>query len=265
MSTPEARSELDERGYIRLRGVFSPTEAAAMEARIWAALTRKHGVCRDDPRSWAIPLGTGLQSLRTHAVFRPIGGPALRATLDDLIGEGRWQEPKHWGQFLVSFPVTAGASQPSRALWHTDFPYSLPGDRVVGALVFSFVSEVSTGAGGTLVIAGSHRLVRRFVGANPHLSKVRMKVARRALMGSDPWLAELCESHGDWARRFAGTEHTIADIPLRVVELTGEPGDVVIGHPWLLHSPAPNRGDRPRFMRVQRVRPARSSASGRGR
>ncbi len=229
-----------------------------MEERLWATLNRKHGVCRDDPSSWEIPLGAGLQPLRTHAVFRPIGGPAVLSALDDLIGEGRWEEPKHWGQFLVSFPVAEGGFNGSRAIWHTDFPYFLPADRVVGALVFSFVGEVPARTGGTLVLAGSPRVVGRFVGANPHLRKVKMKVARQALMNSDPWLKALCaeSDEEDWAGRFMATEHAIADIPVRVVELTGEPGDVVIGHPWLLHTPSPNHGDRPRFMRVQRIRPA---------
>lgn len=155
MLTPEQRSEFAERGFVRLHGAFSREEAAAMEQRVWDALQRRHGVCRDDPATWQIPLGTGLQGLRTHAVFRPIGGPALTGALDDLIGKGSWQEPKHWGQFLVSFPAPAGTCGVARAVWHTDFPYFLPADRVVGALVFSFVGEVPERSGGTLVIAGS--------------------------------------------------------------------------------------------------------------
>ena len=124
--------------------------------------------------------------------------------------------------------------------------------------MFSFVGEVPPRTGGTLVIAGSHKLVGRFVDANPHLRKVKMKLARRALMNSDPWLKALCaeSEEEDRTGRFMATEHVIADIPVRVVELIGEPGDVVIGHPWLLHSGWPNHGDRPRFMRVQRIRPA---------
>ena len=37
----------------------------------------------------------------------------------------------------------------------------------------------------------------------------------------------------------------------RVVELVGEPGDVVFFHPWLLHAAAPNRRSVPRFMFTQ--------------
>ncbi|HEY1620042.1 MAG TPA: hypothetical protein VGG25_20630 [Streptosporangiaceae bacterium] len=50
---------------------------------------------------------------------------------------------------------------------------------------------------------------------------------------------------------FIDTETTVQGVPLRVVELTGEPGDMVFCHPVMLHSVAPNRGTRPRFMRIK--------------
>jgi hypothetical protein len=36
-----------------------------------------------------------------------------------------------------------------------------------------------------------------------------------------------------------------------VVELTGEPGDMVFCHPVMVHCRAQNRGARPRFMRIK--------------
>jgi len=58
---------------------------------------------------------------------------------------------------------------------------------------------------------------------------------------------------------------TVIDgIPMRVEELCGETGDIVIGHSRLLHASAPNCGARPHIMSVQRVRlaaPAISVAS----
>ena len=48
----------------------------------------------------------------------------------------------------------------------------------------------------------------------------------------------------------------VGGVPVRVVELSGEAGDLVIGHNWLLHAGAPNSGTQPRMMRVQRVRAA---------
>ncbi len=84
-----------------------------------------------------------------------------------------------------------------------------------------------------------------------------MKRVRKAYMQSDPWLEALGKARGaDWLERRLGSEATIDGIRVRVDELTGAAGDVIIGHPWLLHAPAPNRATRPRFMRVQRVHTA---------
>ena len=151
--------------------------------------------------------------------------------------------PEHWGSFLVSFPDReAGTWTVPWRVWHTDFPYAAAPDPIFGALVLSFLSEVPAGQGGTVVVAGSHRVIRRFVDAKPRMKQVKMKVARKALMQSDPWLRALSSESGGDHRidRFMRSEHTIADISVRVVELTGEPGDVIIGHPWLLHTGAPN-------------------------
>ena len=258
MLTREQRQSFHERGFVRLRGVFSRDEAARMEECLWVTLHRKHGVERSDPTTWSVPLGLGLQSLRSHAVFAPIGGPTTVQAIDDLVGQGRWERPRHWGQFLITFPRPDVAWDVSNRLWHTDFPYFIPADRVVGVLVFSFLAEVPARGGGTLVIAGSHRVVARFVETNPRLRKARMKVAREALMHSDPWLRALSAGDEDGrVERFMERDDAIGDIPVRVVELSGEPGDVVIGHPWLLHTSGANCGSAPRFMRVQRIRPAR--------
>ena len=68
-----------------------------------------------------------------------------------------------------------------------------------------------------------------------------MKRVRKAYMKSDPWLEALGKARGaDWLERRLGSEATIDGIRVRVDELTGAAGDVIIGHPWLLHAPAPN-------------------------
>ena len=40
----------------------------------------------------------------------------------------------------------------------------------------------------------------------------------------------------------------VGGVAVRVVELCGGPGDVILMHPWLLHAASPNASDRPRFM-----------------
>ncbi len=57
----------------------------------------------------------------------------------------------------------------------------------------------------------------------------------------------------DRVTRFMSAQGRIGDVPVRVTELAGSAGDVVIGHPWLLHCAAENAGAGPRFMRTQDI------------
>ncbi len=53
---------------------------------------------------------------RSRGLTRPIGGPAVLGALDDLIGEGRWEAPKNWGQFRVLAPVQRDVTSSSSEL-----------------------------------------------------------------------------------------------------------------------------------------------------
>ena len=215
-----------------------------MESRVWRWLEKRYGALREDPASWADAAAAvyGLQGMKREAVFDAIGSAALGGALDAIVGAGRWTVPSR--------------------VWHTDFDFRGPADPPSGALVFSFLSDVPDGAGGTLVVAGSHRLIARFVAARPSAGREKMKVTRTSFLTSEPWLRELTreEPAEDRAERLMQPS-LVAGVPVRVVELTGEAGDVVIGHPWLLHAGAPNCGAAPRIMRVQRVRLAAPGVS----
>ena len=66
-------------------------------------------------------------------------------------------------------------------------------------------------------------------------------------------LSRTDDADPDRAARFMGSEHDADGIGVRVVELTGRPGDVVITHPWTLHHAAPNRASYPRLMRSKAI------------
>ena len=77
---------------------------------------------------------------------------------------------------------------------------------------------------------------------------------RERFRRSHPWLMALtgqAPSPADRIAAFMDAETIVEGIPLRVVELTGEPGDMVFCHPVMVHCVAPNRGSRPRFMRIK--------------
>ena len=167
MLTSEQRTEFDERGFVRIPSAFTAAEASAMEDLVWAHVEARAGVIRGDPSTWNLTMVVGLGHLKTDPAFAAIGSPATVAALDDVLGEDRWVRPKNWGQLLVTFPTPDAEWTVPSDVWHTDFDYQLPPGEIAGALVFAFLTDVGPGAGGTVVVAGSHRLVRRYVEDQP--------------------------------------------------------------------------------------------------
>jgi hypothetical protein len=79
----------------------------------------------------------------------------------------------------------------------------------------------------------------------------------RTSLAAHPWLRELWEpgDNSDRIRRYM-TDGTVIDgVPLRVVELTGEPGDIILMHSDCFHAAAPNRLTEPRMMLTEMVAP----------
>jgi ectoine hydroxylase-related dioxygenase (phytanoyl-CoA dioxygenase family) len=260
MLTVEQRREFDERGWVRVSGAFSRGEAVAMEDVLWTTLGKMHGLSRDDPSTWSVQHAYGLQELRRNKAFHAIGSSVTREAITELLAPMTLNEPKHWGQFLVSFPAEEPEWNVPTRIWHTDFAFQAPRDRPFGLLLFSFLSDTPARAGGTVIVAGSHRVVRQFVEAQPaeKLSKMKMKKVRHALFESEPWLYALATDRDapDRIERFMARGETLGDVPVRVEELTGEAGDIVLAQPWLLHCSAPNCSDQPRMMCVQRIHTA---------
>ena len=252
MTAADLLSEFDQNGFIRLQGAFSPKDAALMQEVIWDTLGALHDIRRDDRGSWQLPLATGLQAIRDHPVFSPVGAPSLTAFLDALLGYEKWQPPKHWGQFLVSLPDKEIRSRPN---WHTDFPYTLPLNKQSGAVVFSLLSDATTGSGSTLALAGSHIVIEEFVRQTPATLTQTMAETRKLFLDSHPWLSALSTdwTEEDWVAGMVGKTALVDNSRVEIVELTGKPGDIIVAHPWLLHSTSPNRSDSPRFARVQRI------------
>lgn len=258
----EQLEDFNKRGFVRIPYAFSREDASIMERKIWAALRDQSGVHRNDPETWSITQATGLQHLKADPAFQAIGSSATIGALDELLGADRWEKPGDWGQFLVNFPQNETQWNVPADVWHTDFDYLAPADRIFGALVFSFINNVRPKAGGTVVVNGSHRLIQQFVKKQPHEILTKMKRARKAFVDSNPWLKALVSNadEPDRVKRFKETEHEISGIPVRVSELSGDAGDVVICHPWLLHAPAPNCGSQPRMMCIQRIHVKKSAS-----
>lgn len=240
-------------GYLVVREAFSPDDAHAMEQRWWRELADAHGIDRHDRSSWRRVPGDLKAAKRDPLQSRILTG-RVRGVLDDLLGAGAWPPPRDWGRPLVTFPEPGTWDVPA-GQWHWDSPCELHIDRLRGLFVVSFISSVARRGGGTMILAGSPRLLieqqRQLPASDRHGS---ITVLRERFKGSHPWLkglSGLAPSPPDRISAYMDRETVIDGVPLRVVELTGEPGDMVFCHPAIVHSVAPNRGSWPRFMRIK--------------
>jgi hypothetical protein len=240
-------------GYVMVRQAFSRANGLAMERQWWRELEDTHGIRPDDRSSWRQIRGD-LKAAKRDPIQARILTERVCGVFDDLLGKVAWSLPRDWGRAIVTFPGPGAWEVPTR-LWHWDNPSALHLDRPRGLFIVSFIGSVAPRGGGTLVISGSPRLIIQ--------QERRVPASQRRELGariwerfhrSDPWLMALTghvPSPADRIAAFMDAETIVEGVPLRVVELTGEPGDMVFCHPVMAHCVAPNRGARPRFMRIK--------------
>ena len=240
-------------GYVLVRQAFSPADALSMEGRWWSELEVAHGIRRDDRSSWRQIPGDLKAAKRDPIQARILTGQ-VRGVFDDLLGMAAWSPPRDWGRAIVTFPEPGAWKVPTR-LWHWDNLCEPHIDQPRALFVVSFIGSVAPRSGGTLILSGSPRLLVQ--------QERRIPASQRGGSGasiwerchrSHPWIMALtgqAPSPADRTAAFMDGETIVEGVPLRVVELTGEPGDMVFCHPVMVHCRAPNRGVRPRFMRIK--------------
>jgi hypothetical protein len=251
--TPADIRRFERDGYLVVRRAFAPDDARAMERQWWQELEDAHGIRRDDRSSWR-RLPGDLKAAKRDRLQARILTEHVRGVLDDLLGLGAWPPPRDWGRPLVTFPEPGAWDVPT-GHWHWDNVADLHLDRPRALFVVSFIGSVAPGGGGTVIVSGSPRLLIKQQGRIPASERPgSIPEHWDRFYRSDPWLLALTgqvPSPADRMAAFMGAETSVGGVPLRVVELTGEPGDMVFCHPLIGHCAAPNRGDRPRFMRIK--------------
>jgi hypothetical protein len=235
-------------GVARLPGAFTVGAAEAMAEAVWSELERVHGIRSDDRSTWPAGEVRGLGRLRTEAAFRAIGTAQVEAVVTALVPERPPPPHDDWGGPLVTFPAAGTWRVPADG-WHLDDPVrGAPASRLVLKWL-AYLAPVATGGGGTVVIAGSHRLVAEWAAQAPPDDPGRSATVRDAVFGLHPWFAVLRRGARDAERdEVLRTGDVVQGVPVRVVDLVGEPGDVVFMHPHTLHAAAPNAADHPRLM-----------------
>ena len=250
---PEQLEEFERRGVVRLEGLLSAQSVGPARDVVLRQLA-KVGLWRDGAwRLDAVPRPQwpdhGLKTSkvignRHEALAALIADPALRATVDRLLGgrayaaRGSYKRP----QVLFTLPNAETWSLPDG--WHTDSP-RLASNQSAGVQLFTFLEPVDPRGGGTVVIAGSHRLMNegRHVRPRDLAARLRTEAFFRDMLSAGPSIGE------DGASLPAGT---VNGQPLQVMEITGAPGDAWLMDLRVLHASAPNARDRPRVMLTHR-------------
>jgi hypothetical protein len=237
MSAPLSNSQLEdfvERGWTVLKEAFSPSVAKQVRTE----LARRVGVDFEDPGCWSQPR-IWLQEALTDEPYINALTERFQSAVDQLVGADRWRLRRYMGWWPITFPRFPDPAH--REDWHVDgmFRHFINSPELAVLNLFCF-STVEPGGGGTLLVEGSHR------------------IAARVLWEAEPAGLEPPELAVSIGRALATCGWP------GVVEVTADEGDVVLGHPLLLHSSNPNHGDRVRVMaqpQFDMIEPKRTAGS----
>ena len=252
---PEQIRAFEADGYVVLRGAFAREDALAMQEEWWAELAELYGIARDDPSTWMQP-ARDLRAAKASPSQSRMETPLMLGAIDDLLGAGNWRRPRDWGRAITTFPNghLKDWTVPTE-LWHSDHPRNWHAERLNGLLVVTFFGVVEPMGGGTLILSGSPRLLQRQFESLPAGAGAEDGIRQRERFHrSHPWLRRLTghdPSPPDRVAAFMTTATEVDGVPLRVVELTGEPGDAVLCHPLMMHAVSRNCRTTPRFMRIK--------------
>ena len=246
-------SDFDQRGVLRLPGLLAAERVRRARDYVLSRLARaglwRDGDWRLDDRPRPQWPDSGVKSSKVIGNRHPdvealIDEPALLEIVGGLLeGQPFDREIYKRPQVMVTLSNIDAWTVP--ADWHVDGP-RLASGRPPGVQLFAFLDTVEPGGGGTLVIAGSHRLLNegRIVATGDVPRRLRQEDFFRPLYAD-------ADDAADRAR-LVNHEGAVGDVALEVVELTGAPGDAYLIDLRVLHTAAPNASSRPRMMATHR-------------
>ena len=247
-------AQFQSQGIVKIDGLLSPQGVA--DAR-QAILPRLEALGLWSDGHWHLEHverpkwpATGLKPARDIGHRHPevealIDEPAVVAAVERLSGGGPFDRKVYpRPQILASLPNAQPWALPNG--WHVDAP-RLASGRSPGLQLFAFLEPTEPGGGGTVVVAGSHRLLND----GRHLKAKEINAALRP----EPFFRQLFDSRSNVTDAAALPAGRVGGVPLKVMELTGQSGDAWLMDLRVLHAAAPNGSDRPRLMITYRFLP----------
>ena len=259
MLTPNEHQTYTEWGLVKIKALIPPQVVEPIRELVMERLRRREFWGSE---GWIAPTGADRQK-RLNTTIKEISRntKSLRSILTDrvldyareLVSGDEIELSSPIAQFLFTAPRSYvlnhdgqwdGKWEVPRSIWHLDMPRSAAMG-APGPEMFTFVNKVEPKGGGTLVLAGSHQLLNDVEYLSSKNVKRRLK--------RHTYFRELTGKGVDDRSRFMEEVGSIDNVPVKVVELTGDPGDVYFVDLRLLHSLGANTSDQPRMMIAQRM------------
>ncbi len=238
--TAEDARHFVERGYVVIHDAFSREIATSIASSAWDELESEYDVDRRTPATWQRNAeGAGIGGyVRTKGngrkfVLNDVAPKALQAQADVLGGIERIRNGDRlaWGDTAIGnlgMPDERPWQPPGvhQRGWHKDgwhFRHFLDSPEQ-GLLTVPIYSSIAPRSGGTFLAIDSLRAVAELLAEHPE------GIHPDGVQGAGYLIPGLIERSTSF------------------VELTGEPGDLVLVHPFILHRVSRNPSTRPRFI-----------------
>lgn len=249
MLSQQERDEFEAQGLIRIPQAISAGEATRMAGLIRDHLSTPESARRNSEQALPAERPTGLEPLTRSGAFDAVDSGRVPIALDELYGPHRWQRPLRGGRALVTFSVAGQPWDVPRKAWHFDGWTDLTSGDPSAVTIFTILAPLRPMGGGTLVVTGTHHLLREYLATLDEFRAIRKGLGVR-----HPWLGDLWNaktgSGADRRTRFLDHGAVLDGVQVRVVELAGDPGDAFLMRADVLHTEAPNSLDDPRVMLV---------------
>ncbi|MGB5087178.1 MAG: phytanoyl-CoA dioxygenase [Methylocystis silviterrae] len=230
LTSGQVQSFIDD-GFVKIENAFSTNLARQARDELWAGI----GLSPDEPENWIQPvIRVGFKS--SPPFIEAANTPQLRKAYDQLVGKGRWLNPKGVGTFPIRFP---SLESPGDDGWHVDVSFGIDNPDFMEwranvkssgrALLMLFLfSDVGPNDAPTKIRKGSHSTIAREL-----LPYGEVGATLRQLS----------------ANGYASTEGCNVDLA------TGAAGTVYLCHPFIVHAAQSHRGQQPRFMAQPPLQP----------
>ena len=237
--------ELEEKGLTRLDYRIEDSVVAPIRDRILQKLSETESSNQQGNAKSAKVKNLS----KNKNIMGPLIPQALIEKLNELVDHRALVKSPPHHQILLTLPyqkVMGGQCTnweiPSN-IWHTDVPRA-KSLGIPGIQIFVFLDQVKSRSGGTLLVEGTHRLLNN----HAHMSSKRFK----QLLKREPYFNNLMDNQKPNLNSLLTEYDQVDGVPVKVTELTGQPGEVFVADLRLLHTLSDNTSSQTRIMMTQR-------------